>query len=175
MNLFLFNLKLLLFSISIICVLFINVNCSHKTNTLQKQQSSSLTSIQQDSLDLITNINNLDTAKLPRYTIRVNIHYIQSANGGFHNGPPSDDHVTNGNVWAQRLINHINSILRDLQYSATSKAQFIGDSRMRVELYSDPTETLDSTYGVRYLKSKNQRKYLYCIQVLLFLFEDYVH
>ncbi|MBK8242218.1 MAG: hypothetical protein IPK88_02240 [Saprospiraceae bacterium] len=166
-------LKSFIFSINILIILFSNIHCCHKTTGLQKQKSSSLISVQQDSLDLITNINNLDTAKLPRYTIRVNIHYIHSANGGFHNGPPSDDHVTNGNIWAQRLINHINSILRDLQYSATSKAQFLGDSRMRVELYSDPTETSDSTHGVWYWKSKDQCKYLYGDSVLHIFIVDY--
>ena len=67
-----------------------------------------------DSLALLDKIERLDTAHLPEFIIRVNVHYIDSRNGMFYRGKKEDEKPVNGNVWAHRLINHANSILEKI-------------------------------------------------------------
>lgn len=131
------------------------------------------TLILNDSLALLDKIERLDTAHLPEFIIRVNVHYIDSRNGMFYRGKKEDEKPVNGNVWAHRLINHANSILENLEESGTSKNSFVGNSRIRLKIYSDPSNPLDSNGGIWYWTSRRMNKSMYNEDVLNIVIEDY--
>jgi Secretion system C-terminal sorting domain/Right handed beta helix region len=88
---------------------------------------------------------------LPIATIRINIHYIGHAVfGNFYPGDANDWSQSNGNKYAELMIAHANERWADLKPSTTSLDDFLGDSKIRFEIYSEPSNTSDLHKGIWY-------------------------
>lgn len=147
-------------------------SCNRTFWAKRAQSPDSLTGIQDDSLAVSNRIETLDTANLPFLEIRVNIHIIPDRHGNFLAGGPEDERPINGLEYGKRLINHINSIYRDFKPSPTSRSDFVGDSRFRVVLYTDPAQPADSFGGVFYWNTYREMKGPYGDTVLNILLRE---
>ena len=86
---------------------------------------------------------------LPIATVWVNIHFVGHAVfGNFYPGASDDLNATNGNKWAELMLQRANERMSDLTASPTSLANFLGDSKIRYQLYTDPSNASDLYGGV---------------------------
>ncbi len=95
--------------------------------------------------------------KLPIVEFRVNFHFVGTPNGNFEPLGPNNWSSSNGDTQAQLAIQEANSgRLFDLQpnqiYPEPENLyrNYLGDSRMRVALYTEPDEISDTHNGVWY-------------------------
>jgi hypothetical protein len=54
------------------------------------------------------------------------------------------------------MINEANRILSDIQPGTTSLADFLGDTRLRFELYTEPGTPTDQYGGIWYWNSQSE-------------------
>ncbi len=114
-----------------------------------------------------TDFTDQEIEDLPIATVFVNIHFVAAANGdNFYPGDPSMEDTENGNYYAPGLISHANDILSTFNPTTTALVDFLGDSRIRLELYSDPNNANDQYGGIWYWQSLNQVQHPYGNQVL---------
>lgn len=104
---------------------------------------------------------------LPAATVMVNIHFVGHAIfGNFYPGTPDDLNPLNGTRYAELMLERANERLADLTPSPTSLADFLGDSKIRYELYTEPGNTNDLHGGVWYWPSEAQMQLSYGTNVL---------
>lgn len=86
---------------------------------------------------------------LPIVTVWVNVHFVgHPVFGNFYPGLPDDWGRTNGNKWAELMLNHANERMADIPISPTSLANFTGDSKFRYKLYAESGNSNDQYGGV---------------------------
>ncbi|MCO6461397.1 MAG: hypothetical protein J5I59_08330 [Saprospiraceae bacterium] len=87
---------------------------------------------------------------LPIIKIRVNVHIVnnQSTYPNFYWGAVSDWNELNANKFGPLIIQEMNDIMQTLNDNPIQSSDFIGDSRIRFEIYSDSTNTNDLHNGV---------------------------
>lgn len=169
-SLHVFNHKLYrtFYILLISCITLSHFNCKISRQLSQ----NNIQKLIQDSLTISRAIDALDTASLPWITVLVNVHLIGSTDGNFYAGTLDDQRVTNGVSWAHKLINHANGIWANLQASSTSKANVLGHSRIKFELYSDPKNNEDKYGGIWIWKNYYEMKKAYPKQVINILLYD---
>jgi len=97
-----------------------------------------------------------EAGDLPIVNVKINIHYIAYENesgqiANFIPGSLNDDHWENGNYYGHEFVRYINnSRLKDMKPNPVGLADFIGDTKMRVEIYSDPNNEEDEHNGIWY-------------------------
>jgi len=127
--------------------------------------------INSDSIRIANAIENLDTANVPKYIIRINLHFVgHETMGNFYRGSKSDFNHANGIHWAELFINHINYHLDSLGTSKTAIKNFHGDARYNMKLYSNPANPKDSFGGIWFWDSGFRYKFPYGDSVLNVIF-----
>ncbi len=102
----------------------------------------------------IEGMDPVDLQNLPEIKILINIHYIADpVYGNFHPGPVGVSDPTNGNEYANRMINEAMIVLNNLQPNPIGTNHKLGNSKIRYELYTDPGNTNDVNHGVWYWNS----------------------
>ncbi len=96
----------------------------------------------------LTNLTQQEIDELPEITIWVNVHFIGPVGANFEPGTGVD-----GNAYAQNMINKANEYLSDMKPSPTHTADFLGDSKYRLRLFSDPNNSADLHGGIWYWTS----------------------
>jgi hypothetical protein len=92
---------------------------------------------------------------LPTMTVQLNIHFIgHPVFGNFYPGAANDWGATNGNKYTELMIAHANQRWADLKPSPTSLQDFLGDSKVRFEVYSEPSNTSDIHGGIWYYANR---------------------
>ena len=124
-----------------------------------------------DTVAILEAIEKLDTANVPRYIIRINVHFFGSANGNFYRGDREDLTVHNGVSYAHRFVNHANWVMSDLKESPLSSANFLGHSRIHYALYTN-NHPLDTFGGIWFSDTWNESNRYYQDSVLHISFMD---
>jgi hypothetical protein len=106
----------------------------------------------------IFNCSNGAAEGVPTITVRVNIHYVAYDRNGvtenFYPGASNDTNWENGNYHGPRMIEHANAVMSNLKANPIGSEHYLGDSRIRFELYSDPNNTDDEHGGIWYWDSE---------------------
>ena len=92
-----------------------------------------------------------DASNLPIVTVWINVHFVKNASGQtFHPGIPGQPVLTDGNLAATQMKNKANEYFANFLPSPTSLSDFLGDSRIRFEFYSEPENEQDLYGGIWY-------------------------
>lgn len=142
--------------------MFVSASFIAKAQQMQcltpEQEETLIKSRDQSNSSLINCLSALERADetLPLVTIKANIHYIayNDDNGNLVNfvpGPENDTHWENGNYYGRRFIEFANNNrFKVFEPNPIGLADFLGDSRIRIELYSDPDNAADQHGGIWY-------------------------
>ncbi len=84
---------------------------------------------------------------LPRVTVYVNVHFVKHhPYGNFE--PLNDWSPLDGINYAKLMLSECNNLWSNLIPSPTSQANFLGDSKFRFQLYSEPDNSQDLYGGI---------------------------
>ncbi len=125
-----------------------------------------------DSTFIFSCIESLDTAHLPRFWVKLNFHFIETGSGNFYAGSDDDWSYTNGITWAKRMVNHVNSDMRQMKPNPVFKENFVGDARYQFVLYSDPANADDRYGGIWFWENGLPSRLPYGDSVLHVLFYE---
>lgn len=172
-----FNINLVLRLLQgIIFILIISIGfgscgvCSvwNKQKTSQADQGFA-----EDSVRILSAIEDMDTARIPHFLIDINIHFVKHPElGTFYRGKPEDSNIENGLHWARLLINHVNWALDSLGTSPLSSSNVKGDAHYNFNLYTESTNTQDSFGGIWFWDRFAPAIYPYGDRVLNIVLQD---
>ena len=151
--------------------IFAQCKSTKNQNNIPENASTRLSS-KRDSAFIARAIDRLDTANVPDIIIYVNLHFVGTEHGNFYPGNVEDVNHTNGLFYGEKFIGHINSIWRDLQPSKTSLKNYLGNAKIKFELYSEKEKTADKYGGIWFWNSYSELYRHYGSNVLQIIFHD---